>query len=48
MPRPEATEGIPRNAEEKIGGPVFWKIAGALQIVLYGRLSRWERKNDVA
>jgi len=29
MPRPEATEGMPRNAEEKIGGPVFWKIAGA-------------------
>ncbi len=29
MPRPEAMESAPQGTEERAGGPVFWKIAGA-------------------
>ncbi len=29
MPRPDAMASVPQGIEERAGGPVFWKIAGA-------------------
>ena len=29
MPRPDAPPKVAQDTEQKVGGPVFWKIAGA-------------------